>query len=974
MILRKVKEEKNFGIKKGGLFFSNSVEVLLEHLKITLFAEGSSPFSEHLLIVPSQQMEQFIELQLASSLSIASGFKTVFLTSGIDILCEKLFPSQQKARLPSRLDLHLKIFEQIEKALEEGNALFEPLKNYVGASETRKLCLTKKLVSLFSKYGVYGAEESAQWCFAPANWQEALFARVFSTWQTPQTAYMRLENAFADPTAFQAIHLFALSHLSALHFHFFCMVSRHVPVYLYHVSPCQEHWSTPSPEHPHLLTTFGKVGRQMAHLFEESGSVVEESYLVFGGTTALRSLQREILTLQPEERPVADHSIVVNSLITPHHEVEHLHQWLQQQFAERKLEPKDVLVAAPDIYRYVHFIEPLFSASAIAYRVDDLPLIDRDPALRGLFLLLDLESRRWSAPAVLELLEHPLFCKKQGFGEEDLVQIRKWAIKCGICWGVDGAHRERLLKKSHCSQSVNEGSATWLGSLGHLIEELALPSSPSLIEFSQAQLLGDLYSLIDRLYRDLAEVDTKQGLREWAMWLEQLSINYLAETPKIVCAVVKQLMNAEEQCGETLYPFALVRQLLEEAVEREHCSLNRNLCQAVHFCSMQSMRLVPAKVICLLGLSHDHFPRRELHGSLDLLRQKGKGDYAPTLADSDRTMFLEALLSARETLFISFVGQDPYDHSALPPSSVVADLLGELPGWPVTYNPGYETAHLKIEALPCLHFPRDEEVELPRGAVVIDVHELVRLVRSPLGHYLLSRNLKIAEEESPCAEEPFILSPLHKKILGHAALDGGIDRAFELAQKRGLVPLGLLGQVVREQLQEVCTPLASLQLEGVELPPLQLVLNQGLNVTLVGTIEHVADNGLVSADSCSVKNALKIWPLYLLLSACHPHKTTLHFPLSGEKKEIFFDDPIPLLKELVRFFFHAQQKPFFFSHEIIEPLLKNDPVLLKKTPIYDKPLLLQLLSHKSVDYEKWALAYSPLVDRLFGQMIANWFY
>jgi Exonuclease V gamma subunit len=46
------------------------------------------------------------------------------------------------------------------------------------------------------------------------------------------------------------------------------------------------------------------------------------------------------------------------------------------------------------------------------------------------------------------------------------------------------------------------------------------------------------------------------------------------------------------------------------------------------------------------------------------------------IRDVDRELFLEALLSAREVFYLSYVGQSLRDNKPLPPSVLVSEVLG----------------------------------------------------------------------------------------------------------------------------------------------------------------------------------------------------------------------------------------------------------------------------------------------------------
>ena len=86
------------------------------------------------------------------------------------------------------------------------------------------------------------------------------------------------------------------------------------------------------------------------------------------------------------------------------------------------------------------------------------------------------------------------------------------------------------------------------------------------------------------------------------------------------------------------------------------------------------MRSIPFKVVALLGLNFDKFPRTDNKVSFDLMsKEKRKGDR--NIKENDKHLMLETLLSAEEYLYISYIGQSVKDNSQLPPSALVDELL-----------------------------------------------------------------------------------------------------------------------------------------------------------------------------------------------------------------------------------------------------------------------------------------------------------
>ena len=78
--------------------------------------------------------------------------------------------------------------------------------------------------------------------------------------------------------------------------------------------------------------------------------------------------------------------------------------------------------------------------------------------------------------------------------------------------------------------------------------------------------------------------------------------------------------------------------------------------------------------MCLIGLDADAFPRDFQPLSFDIMARNARiGDRSRR--NDDKYLFLESIISVREKLYISFVGQSIQDNSRIPPSVLVNELL-----------------------------------------------------------------------------------------------------------------------------------------------------------------------------------------------------------------------------------------------------------------------------------------------------------
>jgi exodeoxyribonuclease V gamma subunit len=108
-------------------------------------------------------------------------------------------------------------------------------------------------------------------------------------------------------------------------------------------------------------------------------------------------------------------------------------------------------------------------------------------------------------------------------------------------------------------------------------------------------------------------------------------------------------------------PLTLLRDELAQRLDQQRIS-QRFLAGPVNICTLMPMRSIPFKVVCLLGMNDGVYPRTLPPLGFDLMSQKPqRGDRSRR--DDDRYLFLEALMSAEQTLYISYIGRSIQDNS-----------------------------------------------------------------------------------------------------------------------------------------------------------------------------------------------------------------------------------------------------------------------------------------------------------------------
>ena len=514
------------------------------------------------------------------------------------------------------------------------------------------------------------------------------------------------------------IALFAIPHLPPLYLEILLALSAHIDIRYYLLNPCREYWADIVTErdlarlslageaeeshheigHP-LLAAWGRQPQQHLNLVAavcgEESVEQDEHYEDPAGVSLLALLQRSVLdlddldgkrlVLSPHEHSVQVH--VCHSLIR---ELEVLHDQLLSLFdVHPGLSPADIVVMTPDLEIAAPHIDAVFGSAQreryIPFGITGRASPSGTPLLRAYATLLGLPRSRFEASIVMELIETPAVARRFDLGEADLACIRVWLRESGVRWGRDAEHRAALALPA-------ERRHTWADSLARLVLGYALPGGGRRtfagvlpyddIEGSQALALGKLCTVFEALEGAARDLAIPRPPAEWATLL-------IAYTDRF-------LLPAEDEQGDLKRIRSLLTGLGEDAtlaaahspvgVEVIAALLTERLMGtapgasptgAVTFCGIGSLRGIPFRVVCLFGLADTAFPRQAAVTECDLMAERPRlGDRARR--HDDRAAFLDALLSAREVLYLSYPGHNVRDDSLLPPAIPVSELLDYL--------------------------------------------------------------------------------------------------------------------------------------------------------------------------------------------------------------------------------------------------------------------------------------------------------
>ncbi len=945
------------------LFTSNRMEVLAAALCSTLRVPPANPFTKEVIVVQSKGMQRWLSMQLASRFGVWANGYYPFPNAMVHELFEKFFSPAPDFSLSAPEVMTWKIMRLLPDLLK--TAPFSALQHYLtnDRDELKLFQLSEKIADTFDQYTLYRSEMLRAWEEAVPEstregWQAMLWRELSCGSQGMHRG--RVKEMFCrqlSPAAKgvgefpERVALFGISYLPKFHLDIFSSLSTVTEVNLFLLSPSREYWGDiiskkklaglPAMERAlrsegnPLLATLGIIGRDFSEMvidLSDEAFTEEDEYVDPGESTLLHALQSDILNLKGtgEERgrrslKREDRSVWIHSCHSALREVEVLYDNILFMLEHISgLNPRDIVVMTPDIETYSPYISSVFGAGeeggpALQYSIADRRMMNEGNIAGAVLKVLSLYGSRLEASELFDLLASPPVSRRFLLSDEELEIVRGWIEKTGIRWGMDESDRRGRELPAYRENS-------WMAGLDRLLLGYAMPDEGMLfneilpfddISGSTAETLGKFADFVHAVKRVAASFEKARCVGEWRVLFEAMLGEFIAPDESSE-REYSAIITLGEQIAEsaTLAEFsgevspAVILSWFRSRLEQQEQGMGF-MTGGITFCAMLPMRSIPFRVVGLIGMNDSVFPRQSKAPGFDLIAQHPrKGDRS--LRNEDRYLFLESIMSARDVLYISYVGQSTRDNSESGPSVLVSELIdGVRRGFSLP-DEGSIEEHLvvrhRLQAFNREYFTADSSlfsysvenyhalVEKERGRSLrpflserlkeppdewkeVRLEKLLLFYDNPSRFFLEHRlGIRLEAMAVPLEDrEPFEVEGVERYLLKQELLEvelegGNPEELLPLFRSRGVLPPARHGDVLFRKILDEVRAFAGSVVEktGGErpLPPLEVDLQLG-EFRLTGTLEHLWPRQQLHyrCARMKVKDQLRSWIEHLVLNA-----------------------------------------------------------------------------------------------------------
>jgi len=1006
------------GMANFKLYTSNRLEILAETLAENLRTPLSSPLEPETIVIQSLGMERWLSMELAQHHGICANCDFPFPSTFVHQVFKYVLPKTPEYSPYDPGVMTWKIMQRLPPLLERPE--FESLRIYLedDGGGLKRFQVSQRIADLFDQYLLFRPEMIFQWEKGGGrHWQATIWRDLVKGHEGEHRAALAKaffkkirESSVKFEGLPERVSIFGISALPPFHLQVLTGISRFTQVNLFLLNPCREYWgdilsdreikrtqaregregektdSLHMEQGNSILASMGILGRDFFDLINELGCEEYHSFKEPGEKTLLTSIQTDVLNLWErglEGKKVVsseDRSIQIHSCHSPMREIEVLKDQLLHMFEEDPgLKPKDILVMTPDIETYAPYIQAVFDTSRedkkwIPFSIADRSFRDESEIIEPFMALLDLWDGRFGVSQVLSILESKAVRRKFSLLETDLDLVRRWVTETRIRWGIDEQSRTRLGLPDFKEN-------TWKAGLERLLLGYAMPGQNENlfkgllpydeIEGSEAQVLGNLIEFTERLFNVVKSFIEPKTLEEWFNILSGVLDGFFEpeeETEgemQMLRRLLRDLVFMSENempAFEEAVSVKVIRSYLGHSLERAGFGFGY-ITGGVTFCAILPMRSIPFKIICLMGMDHDAYPRESRPLGFDFMaKYPRRGDRSRR--HDDRYLFLEAILSAREIFYISYVGQNARDNSQVPSSVLVSELTDYI-------EQGFETPEQKIleqvitrhrlQAFSPAYFGKDEKLfsysegncraarslleshespspfisdKLPDTDEIwdqVDLEDLGLFFSNPT-KFLLTRRLGLRLNEGPPVleeREPFDIKGLERYLFEQQLLERRLtgkrlDGFSVVAKASGQLPPGTVGECLYEDLSRGVEDFVERTSPYTDAEPLESVeVDLSLEAfRLTGKIVGLYPENLLRYRYAQVTagDRIKVWINHLALNAIkgnqHP-RTSLLAGLDRERvwtawKFSPVENSETILKELLEIYKAGLVKPIHF--------------------------------------------------------------
>ncbi|CAL1329023.1 exodeoxyribonuclease V subunit gamma [Candidatus Providencia siddallii] len=758
------------------------------------------------------------------------------------------------------------------------------------------------------------------------------------------------------------IFIYGISSLPPIYIQILNIISKYTDIYLMFKNPCKHFLKynkyllcldiTKQQKKPininkkekkinPLLVSWGKLGNDFLKLITNIKN--SKKFFIFTDTnrlTLLENIKQDILdsknniqlgkTIEKYKTSknkrlinLLDNTITFNSCYNIKKEIENLYEKLLEFFEkDNTLTPKDILVKVSNIEVYTPYIYAIFSKDKsenyIPFSILNKKPLKSNPIIQAFISLLNLPKVRFFKDQIFDLLDISAISKKFDINENELDILNNWINKYEIKFGLDNNNFKDLNLPI-----INQN--TWEFGLKKILSKYSInkdfKSLDNIFSYdkynnTKLKLINKLFFFIETLKKWRILLKKKYSLKKWKNIYKELINDFfiINDNTEIILTLLKnqlyKIINTATTSGHTKHiKSLLIRDELLISINEKKENYNF-FTGSVTFCTFTQMKSIPFKIICLLGMNDNVFPRNITQENFDLKKNKiilgdKKTDY------EDKYLFLETLISTTKIFYLSYIGIS-INNEPRNPSILIEELLNYIcqnfriigtenlnvdDSYKIlkkhlitkhnniqfkkenffnkTKNQNYINKSLK-KTIITKSKNKQNSFLIKKNKIItkINIEELLNFYNNPIKFFFQKKlNVYFSEEKESFDSEPFYfnklqLHNLYKKILDFSIKNKNIKSIYDKLKIEGKLPINNFDKILWKESIKNTSHLIKKIKEHNEKPFDYYIKCKIKNININGSLKNIYKTGILryQPNYINANNFIRLWIEHLFFN------------------------------------------------------------------------------------------------------------
>lgn len=618
-----------------------------------------------------------------------------------------------------------------------------------------------------------------------------------------------------------------------------------------------------------------------------------------------------------------DQSISINICNTLQREIEILKNKLLYILNENpKIMPYDIVVMSTNINLYTPFIHGVFSKKTekdyIPYIISNEKSLIKDPLFEFFEKILDLSTNNFDIDQIFYFLEMPFISKKFHMQETKIKLLKNHLKQINVKWGLNKKHL------SDISIPCKEYN-TWQYGINRILLSYSMGSTKknwnniftyNLSNDSINKLIGKLSEFIDTIDKWRQKLKHSKLLKNWFIIIQELIDDFFYKEDKLTNKKLNLIENQWRILINTgiqnKYKKKIEIRLLKDQIflKIQQQTTNQQLfVGSTIFCDLTTLKGIPFKVTCILGLDQkiDYYENKL--ESFDLMK-KYPNIHDPNIKNKYNILILEFFLLTKKYFYASYIKDKNNNNFRSNASLFIKNIIN------ITeknfFLKGDETLNLKNQSKNIIshlcyvhekhpyviknfqvnkpynsfdiiwynfiHLIKKQKLKFSSSLKLIDkkkinLKEITKFWTHPV-RYFFNNRLKIKFdliENNEKNTEPFQLNALNsyklnKDIFKTIIQQKNLNKIFEKYEKSGILPHGNFGITIFEQHEKKIISLIKKLFLIRRFPKKKSFFLQINQHHIYGSLSEVCKSGLIKCHPkvINLKDIISLWIEHLI--------------------------------------------------------------------------------------------------------------